>query len=1128
MAIKRRAQARAVELRTKVAGAVLSLLLPMMALAEGEIRFTVPAGKLSSALGSLAEQADLQLVYDGNLVKGLKSSGLTGTLAPQAALAKLLEGTGLVFRFTARNTVYIEKVNADGARVLGPVRVEGAEHAGPPERGTGIAQLGGVRGGQSEEAIGYRAKVAAVAAGQPTALEDVPRSVSVLTQEQIQAQGIETLGEAVKRMPGTTLVVAAPGAGNFNLATSSLYSRGFQIQKIQIDGGASRSLNLFGNGFADLDAYERVELVRGPNGVFAGSESPGGSINLVRKRPGSFETSSITAAGGSFDRASLTGDYSTPSLFGSPFAFRTVAKYERQNFFYESASRENSLLYGILDAPLGEKARIEVGMQVNVVHEDGGYSGRYRYTDGPLTDVPFYNNSTPSWVYRDQTSKEGFARFFMEVSDRWNFDIGITHTDLRQATAQWAPNGGTHLLSLTDAPVPGVVTGSYLASEYPGTSSSQLGVDFRVGGKLQAFGLDHTLYVAGDFSENVMPRQVVQLTQNVTEAQRIQPILSSADLLSNRYPRPTLSRQPDSFSRGSSSAQGLVISDVISWRNRIDLTASLRHTEDENSSYRGFFDKQGNRSSLILGETETGQMLRSKPQWRPTYALTIKPLTGFSIYGSRADGSHDQSMNYTSDGKPLAPSLWVNSEIGMKYGAERWLATLARYDLVTRNQARSVPNSRGLCPPAPTSSCYFAQGDTEKSQGWDFEINGEVVNGLSLIASFNYNTNETISSSEPLFTFSPTRAGQLFLDWTPTFVRGTSVRMGAKYRGRVYQTGTQTIYDPITLKPIVSVPFQFADGARTVIDVGIKQALTDHIKLDLFVENVTDKEYFEQVGSTVNYAGAPRTFTLTAKWENGRDASSGGPHSTTGRAPFGDPVDWYGAFDAGVHSLDLKGTSDGHGSDGRPVAWRFDSGNKAFPAVRLGYRMTSHWRAELDGGFRLSNFSHIGGNAAAPTGVCYAAFSQSGAPFNCSKAQGEATTWSLTANALYDFMDERAFVRPFLGLGVGLARASIDFSGKMAGIGPNTVPWTSARITAEGIAADDQTVGFAGQLLAGASFRLSDRARIDATYRYYLMPNAKWESFNMPTLTPALGTFRGDYKDQSLTVGLRWAFGARP
>ncbi len=229
-----------------------------------------------------------------------------------------------------------------------------------------------------------------------------------------------------------------------------------------------------------------------------------------------------------------------------------------------------------------------------------------------------------------------------------------------------------------------------------------------------------------------------------------------------------------------------------------------------------------------------------------------------------------------------------------------------------------------------------------------------------------------------------------------------------------------------------------------------------------------------------------------------------------------------------MHSLDLKGTSDGPGSDGRPVTWRFDSGNKAFPAVRLGYRMTSHWRAELEGSFRLSNFSHIGGNAAAPTGVCYAAFAQSGAPFNCSKVQGDATTWSLTANALYDFMDERAFVRPFLGLGVGLARASIDFSGKMAGIGPNTVPWTSTRITTEGIAADDQTVGFAGQVLVGASFRLSDRARIDATYRYYLMPNAKWESFNMPTLTPTLGTFRGDYKDQSLTVGLRWAFGARP
>ena len=121
---------RTTGMRTKLVGALL-LLLPVVALCAGEIRFAVPSGSLGTALGALAEQADLQLVYNGDLVKDLKTVGLNGTLLPEAALQKLLEGTGLVFRFTSRNTVYIEKPRqTNDTRVLGPVRVEGAGNAG--------------------------------------------------------------------------------------------------------------------------------------------------------------------------------------------------------------------------------------------------------------------------------------------------------------------------------------------------------------------------------------------------------------------------------------------------------------------------------------------------------------------------------------------------------------------------------------------------------------------------------------------------------------------------------------------------------------------------------------------------------------------------------------------------------------------------------------------------------------------------------------------------------------------------------------------------------------------------------------------------------------------------------------
>ena len=71
-----------------------------------------------------------------------------------------------------------------------------------------------------------------------------------------------------------------------------IVSRGFNIDNIQEDGVASsESITAqgtlgFSKEFTDLEFYDRVEVLRGVAGLTQSNGEPGGTVNLVRKRPG--------------------------------------------------------------------------------------------------------------------------------------------------------------------------------------------------------------------------------------------------------------------------------------------------------------------------------------------------------------------------------------------------------------------------------------------------------------------------------------------------------------------------------------------------------------------------------------------------------------------------------------------------------------------------------------------------------------------------------------------------------------------------------------------------------------------------------------------------------------------------
>ena len=136
-----------------------------------------------------------------------------------------------------------------------------------------------------------------------TALRDVPQSVTVVTQELMKDQLMQSIGDVVRYVPGIT---AHQGENNRD--------------DVVIRGNRS-SADFFVNGvrddvqyYRDLYNLERIEALKGPNAIIFGRGGGGGVINRVVKEPLFSRCASFAVEGGSSSNRRVDRRISTSRL----------------------------------------------------------------------------------------------------------------------------------------------------------------------------------------------------------------------------------------------------------------------------------------------------------------------------------------------------------------------------------------------------------------------------------------------------------------------------------------------------------------------------------------------------------------------------------------------------------------------------------------------------------------------------------------------------------------------------------------------------------------------------------------------------------------------------------------------
>jgi len=825
---------------------------------------SLPPQDLQAALVSFAERTGIQLLYSAQLTKGLTSSALRGSFTPQDGLRILLVGTGLTFKFSGVRTVTLSRdESASGARVLGPVRVQGAS---AEELAVGV---NGSRDVTATEGSGsYTSDALTVGSKDPQSLKSTTQSVSVLTQQRMQDQNITDVRSALNQTTGVTLRT------NSSVYTA-YFARGFQITNFQVDGGAAliQSTGIGGETstyypLMDLAMYDHVEVLRGADGMFNGYGEPSGSVNLVRKRPLDHPQLTVESEAGSWSNYRVTVDGTQPLGFDGAVRGRAVVSYVDRDYFYDTASMQKTTLYGIVEADLTSNTLLSVGGSFARQNSVPWIYALPRNDNGDDLRLPRSTCTCFAWNSWDFDSTEIFAQLEQHIGENWTAKLNVTNL------VQTNDRKGDYVYG---AVVAGVQDGQTLTGYLWTATTREKLADLTINGKFTAFGLPQKVVFGASY-------------------QRADS--GDIDVVNNFYDYPGQTLDIRNFNQADYLEPATPPSDYSYVKN--DQKQWNAYTQADLMPIPRLHVLTGVHFTRYAYDSATRQLDQITPShsgdhdfsWPPRYSLLYDVTPSLAAYVSYAN-IYTAQLNYIDEaGQGIDPLTGSNLEAGLKFeSASRKLnASVVAYRVLLENFPLwtgygPYENTYGVVREG-TICCYVTDPARKQlSQGLEAEVSGEVLPGWQLSFGYTYNDNELKGAG-----YAETR-GERFNSYTPAHLlklfstyqfrgdgplHGLSVGGGVNAQTSHFVSGTACVAytqgtNPVTgaLQPECAqfADFDYVQRPYAVIGMRAAYRLTPRWMVSLNVNNVLDKVYYETMGSSTggNWYGEPRSFTLNLR-----------------------------------------------------------------------------------------------------------------------------------------------------------------------------------------------------------------------------------------------------------------------
>lgn len=786
-------------------------------------RFEISSQSLATALNALAKQGGVQITSSGVNMEGRRTADVIGEYTLEQALDALLAGTGLEYSVSGADTIVVRQQAQNGS----------SSHSSDKTMDT-------------VEVVGVRIDDPILSSRLGDSMRERPQSVSIVTRERLDEQNLNSVASALEQTTGITVV-------NSSFTTQEFYSRGFPITSVQIDGGAPLTFNNFGyNQLPDLAIYEQVEVLRGADALFSGNGEPGGTIQLVRKRPTADKQFELHSSYGSWDNFRNQLDASGPLGFDGRLRGRMVYLTEDAGSYLNQAKSSRDMVYGVLEADVTPTTRVSLGGSFDKREAPHGGFGLPRYSDGSDLGLSRSTVLSAIWARFNSETSEIFASVDQDIGDRWSLRLNAMRSRQEMRNLKQYTYGSVDLET-------GLISAMYGSDEE--FTPVQRMVDLTLRGSFDLFGRSHDIAVGADWQdiESGGPEWAGTTYYNI-DPFNFDPYA---------YAQPARTVIPNSVYTWGQKQNGIYVSTSFQVSDPMKILVGARYS---NYWYEYGYTRYNTTTGAVTGSYY--QSYEDRDVLTPYAGFTFELPQNWTAYGSYGEVYQSQASYRTGPfpGEALEPKTGKNLEFGIKgeVMSGRAATQLAVYWIQRDNEAVLDPsytaqNSGGM------RCCYVAQG-TVKSRGLDFEINGRLTDRWTLFAGYTFNQNEYGGGyDENGSTYMPQTPRHLLKLWT-TYgfdgaLKGLKIGGGATVQSETYVSGTVVTYDSVTGESTGSAAYNFTQGGYTVLSAYAEYPLSKSWSVGLNINNLLDKTYYQTVGSSAwsNWYGAPRSYTATVR-----------------------------------------------------------------------------------------------------------------------------------------------------------------------------------------------------------------------------------------------------------------------
>ncbi|MET1078083.1 MAG: TonB-dependent siderophore receptor [Pseudomonas sp.] len=637
------------------------------------------------------------------------------------------------------------------------------------------------------EDVGYVAKNSRSASKINTPLAETPRSVSVVTQEQMDDRNVLTISDALKYTPG----VQAGFYGEDNKQDWFII-RGFKQANngLFLDGSRIYS-SAFYSWQIDPYMLERIEVLKGAASVLYGQSPPGGVINLQSKRPTEKAFGEIGVQYGSFNRKQLNLDVGGPLDEQGALLYRVTALSRDTGSQVDDVDAERLLLAPSMTINFNENTSLTLLSSFQKDNSDPQL--QFLPSSGTIVGNPNGDIDTdtavgdPGYEKFDRTQYTLGYELNHRLNDNWDFQQNLRygHMDLELRQLFFYGNVNERQINR--------------GLTYNDGNADNFSVDNRLLGYWNTDRLQSTLLLGVDY-------QQLKIDDRSPRGYPTAPIVPVLDIYQPVY---------------GGAIGSFPLEDKSTRADQIGFYAQEQLKLDDQWVFLlgGRYDKS--RTDFDNQTTAVKQNVRDEDfTWSSGLAYVFD--NGLTPYVSYSEFFLPVTDINSVTNDPFEPETGNQKELGLKYQPPGFDGSFnaALFELTQENVRKTLAG-------VPT------QLGEVRSRGLELEAQANVTESLSLIASYTRmdpETTKTTRAAEKGKT-PANIADEMASIWAHYTVKGGTLDgvgfgAGARYTGETYGDNTETLEVP----------------SYTVFDAVVSYDW-DNVRLQLNANNLADKEY---------------------------------------------------------------------------------------------------------------------------------------------------------------------------------------------------------------------------------------------------------------------------------------------